>query len=265
MIQSVKNLGRGGITLVRRIGGMGVLLRDAMYWAFIAPWRGYPFRWKDTFFQMSRFGVSSIPITALVLLFVGMILAFQMARVLQTLGVMDYVADIVGVAMTRELGPLLTAIVMSGFGGAAIAAELGAMNLSEEIMALETSALEPRWFLVMPRVLAMMIMLPCLTVIANMVGIGGGLLVSANVLDIAARKYISRTVDAIILWDVITGLIKSEAFAIVISMTACYEGLNAPQSAAGVSNATTRAVVICIVLIIAVDLVFTTLFYLLHL
>ena len=261
MIQLVQNMGRTGIAIVRRIGGMGILLRDAMYWAFIAPWRGYPFRWKDTFFQMSRFGVSSIPITALVLLFVGMILAFQMARVLQTLGVMDYVADIVGVAMTRELGPLLTAIVMSGFGGAAIAAELGAMNLSEEIMALETSALEPRWFLVMPRVLAMMIMLPCLTVIANMVGIGGGLLVSANVLDIAARKYISRTVDAIILWDVITGLIKSEAFAIVISMTACYEGLNATGGAEGVSKATTRAVVNCIVFIIAVDCAFTALFF----
>jgi phospholipid/cholesterol/gamma-HCH transport system permease protein len=168
----------------------------------------------------------------------------------------------VGVAMTRELGPLLTAIVMSGFGGAAMAAEIGAMNLNEEIMALETSALEPRWFLVMPRVLAMMLMLPCLTVIANMVGIGGGLVISSSVLDIAARKYISRTLDAMMLQDIITGLIKSEAFAIVISITACFEGLNAPRSAEGVSNATTRAVVNCIVLIIAVDLLFTALFYL---
>ncbi len=261
MADAIQKLGRGGIRVLQRMGGMGLLLRDSLYWAVIAPWRGYSFRWKATFYQMARFGFHSIPITALVLLFVGMILAFQMARVLETLGFMDWVADIVGVAMTRELGPLLTAIVMSGFGGAAIAAELGTMNVSEEIMALETSALEPRWFLVMPRALGMMIMLPCLTVIANLVGIAGGLLISSTVLDIGARKYMSRTVDAMMLQDIITGLIKSEAFAIVIAMTACYEGLGASGGAEGVSKATTRAVVNCIVLIIAVDCAFTALFF----
>jgi phospholipid/cholesterol/gamma-HCH transport system permease protein len=257
----VENLGGSGLKTARLIGGMALLLRDTMYWTFVAPWRGYSFRWKATFSQMARFGVSSIPITGLVLLFVGMILAFQMARVLQTLGFMDWVADIIGVATTRELGPLLTAIVMSGFGGAAIAAELGTMVVTEEVMALETSALEPNWFLVMPRVLGMMLMMPCLTVIANIIGIAGGLLISANVLGMSADKYITRTVDAMILQDIITGLIKSEAFAIVIAMTACYEGLNATGGAEGVSKATTRAVVNCIVFIIAVDCAFTALFY----
>jgi len=249
------------MTTIRRIGGMGFLLSDAAYWTFVAPLRGKRFRWRATFYQMVRVGVNSIPITCLVLLFLGMILALQMAYVLKALGVTEYVADVVGIAMTRELGPLVTAIVMAGYAGAAIAAELGTMNVSEEILALETSALNPISFLVVPRLVAAMVMIPALTCIANLVGILGGMLIAVLVLDASPWGYLDRTIDAMKNKDIITGLIKSEAFAVVIAVIACFEGLHVSGGAEGVGKSTTRTVVNCIVWVIVVDCLFTAIFY----
>jgi len=256
-----ENIGSASLTTLRRIGGVGFLLADAVYWSLIAPWRGYRFRWSSTFYQMVRIGVNSIPITSLVLLFIGMILALQMAYVLSSLGGTQYVADVVGIAMTRELGPLVTAVVMAGFAGAAIAAELGTMSVSEEILALETSALNPVWFLVVPRLIACMVMIPILTNLANIVGILGGLFIGSVVLDLSPSFYLDRTIDAMKNKDIITGLIKSEAFAIVIAIIACYEGLHVEGGAEGVGKGTTRTVVNCIVWVIVVDCIFTAIFY----
>ena len=257
----VASVGRLGVFTLQCIGGMGLLFRDAMYWTFIGPLRGYRLRKDATFEQMARTGVSSIPITFLVLLFVGMILAFQMARVLQPMGFENYVADIVGISLTRELGPLLTGIVMAGFVGAAFAAELGTMKVAEEVLALEASALSPIRFLIVPRVLGAMIMFVPLTVLANLVGILGGFLVSTHLLQMSPSLYISRTVLALKNRDILTGLIKAEAFAIVIALISCYEGLNVTGGAEGVGKATTRAVVLSIVFIIVVDCFFTALFF----
>ncbi|MEW6356816.1 MAG: ABC transporter permease [Planctomycetota bacterium] len=261
MREFAANVGRGGIETIRKLGGMGYLLLDSFRWAFVGPWQGYRFRWKATFFQMVRVGVRSIPITALVLAVVGMILALQMAYVLKTFGVMQHVATVVGIATTRELGPLLTAILLSGYAGAAIAAELGTMKVAEEILALETSALNPIWFLVAPRVIATMVMIPALTAIANMIGILGGMLIGTAVLDMSPGFYIDRTIEALKNKDIITGLLKSEAFAIVISTIACYQGLSVDGGAEGVGKATTSTVVNCIVSIIIVDCIFTAMFY----
>lgn len=261
MKQLAQQIGKTGIEAIRKLGGMGYLSKDALRWALIGPWQGYRFRWQATFFQMVRVGVKSIPITALVLCVVGMILALQMAYVLKTFGVMEKVATVVGIATTRELGPLLTAILLSGYAGAAIAAELGTMKVSEEILALETSALNPIWFLVVPRVTATMVMIPALTAIANLIGILGGMLIGTTVLDMSPAFYWSRTVDALKNKDIITGLLKSEAFAIVISVIACYQGLNVEGGAEGVGKATTSTVVNCIVSIIIVDCLFTAVFY----
>jgi len=261
MREFAANVGRGGIETIRKLGGMGYLLLDAFRWAFIGPWQGYRLRWGATFFQMVRVGVRSIPITSLVLAVVGMILALQMAYVLKTFGVMEYVATVVGIATVRELGPLLTAILLSGYAGAAIAAELGTMKVNEEILALETSALNPIWFLVVPRVVATIVMIPALTAIANVIGILGGMFIGTAVLDMSPGFYVDKTIDALTNKDIITGLLKSEAFAVVISTIACYQGLSVEGGAEEVGNATTSTVVNCIVSIIIVDCIFTAVFY----
>ena len=253
--------GRLARATLEYLGGMWYLFQDAAYWATGGVLKGYKFGRRAAFEQMVRAGVKSIPITFLVLFFVGMILAFQMARVLAVFGLMDRTADIVGIAIMRELGPLLTAIVMAGYVGAAIAAELGTMVVSEEIIALETSAIDPVRFLVVPRLFASMVMLPCLTVLGNLVGLFGGFIIGTGVLGISAPLYIRRTCEAVKVEDVVTGLIKIEAFAIMIVLIACYEGLSVSGGAEGVGRATTKAVVLSIVFTIVADLFFTTAFY----
>ena len=265
MVSKLRNtigyIGRTGRATVQYLGGMWYLFQDSAYWATVGVAKGRKFGRRAAFEQMVRVGVKSLPITFLVLFFVGMILAFQMARVLEVFGLLDTTADIVGIAIMRELGPLLTAIVMAGYVGAAIAAEIGTMMVSEEIVALETSGIDPIRFLVLPRLLAAMIMLPCLTVFANLVGVLGGFLVGTGLLGIPAPLYIRRTCLALKTKDVITGLIKIEAFAIMIVLIACYEGFNVSGGAEGVGKATTKSVVLAIVFTIVADLVFTSVFY----
>ncbi len=261
MLNAVGGVGRAGIATIEYLGGMWYLLRDGIYWSTVGPLKGAKFSRRAAFEQMVRVGVRSIPITFLVILFVGMILAFQMAMVLRVVGFTDLTADIVGIAIMRELGPLLTAIVMAGYVGAAIAAELGTMEVSEELIALETSAIDPIRFLVAPRLLACMIMLPCLTVLANVVGLFGGFLVGTSLLHIPAPLYLRRTCDALKVKDVMSGLIKIEGFAILIVLIACYEGLNVSGGAEGVGKATTNSVVRSIVFTIVADLIFTAVFF----
>jgi phospholipid/cholesterol/gamma-HCH transport system permease protein len=211
--------------------------------------------------QRVRVGVRSLPIVCLVISFVGMILAFQMAYVLRNFGTDYLVPAVVAVAMLRELGPLLTAIVLTGFAGASIAAELGTMVVEEETLALETSALNPVRFLVMPRVLACILMLLFLTVIADFVGILGGFAITASVMQMSWHMYYSYTVDFLKMQDFVTGLIKSLAFGALIALIACQEGLRVEGGAEGVGRATTRAVVFGIVAVISTDLFFSWVFY----
>jgi len=254
-------VGRGGRSTLEYLGGMWFLFADSMYWGTVGVAKGHKLGRRTVFEQMVRAGVKSIPITFLVIFFVGMILAFQMSRVLRTLGFVDQTADIVGIAIVWELGPLLTAIVMAGYVGASIAAELGTMVVSEEIMALETSAIDPVRFLVLPRLLASAVMLPCLTVLTNIVGLLGGFLIGTGLVGIAAPLYLRRTFDALKVKYVLQGLIKVEAFALAIVLIACYEGLSVRGGAEGVGKATTNSVVLAIVFIIVADLLFTTAFY----
>ena len=259
--RAIGSIGRSGRSTIEYLGGMWYLLQDSLYWATVGVAKGYRFGRRAAFEQMVRAGVKSIPITFLVLFFVGMILAFQMSRVLKTFGLTDQTADIVGIAIVWELGPLLTAIVMAGYVGASIAAELGTMTVSEEIVALETSAIDPIRFLVLPRLFASMVMLPCLTVLTNLVGLLGGFIIGTGLLDIPAMLYIRRTCEALRIKYLAQGLIKIEAFAIAIVLIACYEGLNVRGGAEGVGKATTDSVVKAIVFIIVADLLFTSVFF----
>jgi phospholipid/cholesterol/gamma-HCH transport system permease protein len=245
------------------LGGLGFLLRDtaaAVHSALFRP-RGRRLGWKNLWAQMVRVGVRSIAIVSLVLFCIGAILALQVAPILKDYGVLSRTADIIGIAIFRELGPLVAAIVLTGFAGASIAAELGTMVVSEEIEALSASAIPPVRFLVVPRVLATTVMMVCLAVVADLVGTAGGMVVSRYFLDIGMRQYLDRTFDAVELKDFLTGLVKAGVFGTLISGLACYLGLNVTGGAEGVGNATTRTVVLTIVALIIVDLMFTAVFY----
>ncbi len=239
------------------------LLAQTVYWIFAICFRSSQrFRRAETLKQMVEGGVNSIPILFLIIFLIGLILAMQSAYQLKKFGVTSLVASLVGVTITREIGPLIAAIIISARVGAAITAELGTMVVSEEIMALETMAIRPVPFLVVPRFIALMIMVPCLTILADIVGMFGGFCVGVGNLEISAGAYINNTIEGLANQDIITGLIKSFGFAAVIALVACHEGLSVRGGPEGVGTATTRSVVMAILLIILTDLIFTIIFYL---
>jgi phospholipid/cholesterol/gamma-HCH transport system permease protein len=246
------------------LGGLAYLLRDTLSWCGHALFsRRVRLGRASLIEQMVRVGVKSIGIVVLVQVFIGIILALQMAPTLASYGQLERVADVVAIAIVRELGPLITAIVLSGFAGASIAAEIGAMVEAEEIKALRAHALNPIHFLVVPRFLATVLMLVGLAVIADVVGVAGGFATSAWVLDVPPRVYLDLTRNALTLKDYFTGLTKAAVFGVLIVMIACYEGLNVSGGAVGVGRATTATVVKSIVALIGVDALFTAVFYVL--
>jgi phospholipid/cholesterol/gamma-HCH transport system permease protein len=260
--QATLDAGQGLRRAVATFGGLIYLLADAASWTA----RGLfvprvKFGRSALASQMVRVGVRAIPIICLVQAFIGVILALQMAPILDMYGQIELVANIVGIAIFRELGPLISAIVLSGFAGASIAAEIGSMVESEEIKALRAHGLNPIHFLVVPRFLATVLMLTGLAVIADVTGVAGGMFTSVFVLSVDPSTYLQYTQDALTHKDFLTGLIKAAVFGLLISMLACYEGLNVQGGAVGVGRATTSTVVKSIVALIATDCLFTTVFY----
>ena len=243
------------------LGALAALGSRAAYFTFVGPFRGKPLRVQRAISQAMQVGVRALPILSLITFFIGLILALQAAYELRRLGAISFVANAVAISVTRELGPLITAIVVIGRSGSAFAAEIGTMKVSEEIDALETMAIHPVDFLVTPKFLAMIVMLPCLTIWANFMGILGGALFGVAEADFTWMRYIQTSLDALFLRDIATGLIKSVMFGITITAVGCYEGLSTGAGAEQVGRSTTRAVVVSIFLVILVDLVFTTLFF----
>ena len=244
------------------LGGSWRLVRQTAYWTFFprASLIGGARR-QSIAEQMVRVGIKAVPIVCLVNIVVGMILAVSMGGPMREVGLINTVPKIVAVAITRQLAPMMTAIVMCGFVGAAMAAELGTMTTTEEVLALEVSGLNPVRFLVVPRMLAVVAMIPCLTVLANFMGMFGGYLVGTNILDIGSARYLSVNNQAASAWDIVRGLWKSVGFGVIITAVACHEGLNVKGGAEGVGRGTTRAVVIAIVAIIIADFFMTSLFF----
>lgn len=243
------------------LGGLASLAGRAAYFTFVGPFRGKPLRLPRAVSQAMQVGVRALPILSLITFFIGLILALQAAYELRRLGAMTLVANAVAISMTRELGPLITAIVVIGRSGSAFAAEIATMKVSEEIDALETMAIHPVDFLVTPKFLAMIVMLPCLTIWANSMGILGGALFGVAQANFTWTRYIRTSLDALFLRDIVTGLVKSVMFGITITAVGCYEGLATGAGAEQVGRSTTRAVVVSIFLVILVDLVFTILFF----
>ena len=206
-------------------------------------------------------GVGAVPIISLITFFVGVIIALQGAYGLRRLGAMHLVAGLVAISITRELGPLVAAIVVIGRSGSAFAAELGAMRVSEELDALKTMALDPVAFLVTPKLIAMMVMMPCLAMWSDLMGVTGGALFGVAGAGFTPASYFAATREALVLRDITTGLVKSLVFGMVITAVGCYEGFSTGAGAEEVGRSTTSAVVISILLVVLIDLTFTYLFY----
>lgn len=211
-----------------------------------------------------RAGADALPIVLLINALVGFAMAFQSAKQLEVYGANIYVADLVGISMTRELAPLMTAIIISGRSGAGYAAEIGSMTINEEIDALLTLGVRPFNWIVIPRAIAMLIVLPVLTVLADFAGVLGGLIVAVTVLDVTAYGYLLETKHAVMQWDVVTGLIKSFAFSIAIVAISCQQGFSASGGAEGVGRRTTATVVTSLFVLVLIDALLTVIFRVFH-
>lgn len=249
------------LTVLKDIHDASKIINDTFYWAFISPFKGKSIRLKASISEIVKAGYNSVPIVAVISLFVGIILALQAAYQLKKVGALIYVANLVGVSITRELGPILTAIIVSGRSGSAFAAEIGSMKAAEEIDALTTMGINPVRFLVIPKLIALMFMLPALTIFADAIGIFGGFLLSTVVLEIHPYNYFQQTLNALLVKDIMTGLIKAWAFGIVITIVGAYQGFKVEGGAEEVGRRTTASVVVSIFLVIVFDLFFTSLFY----
>ena len=216
--------------------------------------------WADLPVLTERASVDGTPIVLLINFLVGLIMAYQSAIQLQRFGANIFIADLVGLSITRELAPLMTAIIVAGRSGAAFAAELGTMRVREEIDALRTLGLDPIRFLVFPRVLALVIAVPMLTLLGDFVGCAGGLVVAVAQLDLTMVAYLTELQAAIDFWDIAGGLVKAGVFAGTIALISCQRGLATRGSAAAVGESTTSAVVVILFALVSLDAVFTVLY-----
>ncbi|HYO97471.1 MAG TPA: MlaE family lipid ABC transporter permease subunit [Polyangiaceae bacterium] len=217
--------------------------------------------WKELPHLMERTGADAVPIVVLINFLVGFVMAFQGAVQLKQFGANIFVADLVALSVARELGPLMTAIIVCGRSGASFAAELGTMKVSEEIDALRTMGFGPIRYLVLPRALALVLVLPMLTLLADMVAIGGGLVVGLTSLDLSISAYLGETRQALSLWDILSGVVKSVVFAVAIALIACQQGFATSGGAEGVGRRTTSSVVAILFALILIDAAFTVFFH----
>jgi len=214
------------------------------------------FRRVDLVEVIYECGAAALPIVTLISFLVGLILAFVGAVQLKQFGAQIYVADLVGIAMAREMGALMTAIIMSGRTGAAFAAQLGTMQVNEEIDALTTFGLSPMDFLVLPRMIALIVMMPLLAIYANLLGLLGGGVVGVGMLGLSVTEYVNETINGVHLGDFTVGLTKAAIFGILVAISGCMRGIQCGRSASSVGLAATSAVVTAIVFIIVTDGIF---------
>ncbi|MFH1051944.1 MAG: ABC transporter permease [bacterium] len=217
-------------------------------------------RWKDFPFHFTQTGVNAVPITFLIVFLIGLISGYQGALQLSLVGADIFIADLIGISITRELAPLMTAILVAGRSGSAFAAEIGTMKVSEEIDALRSMGFDVFYFLVLPRVLSVMLVMPILVLITDVAGIFGGLVAAISTLDITVMGYVNQLHRAIDFMDIFTGLGKSVVFGYLIATVGCFMGLQVKGGAESVGKYTTSSVVTSIFLIILFDAVFTFIF-----
>ncbi len=235
---------------------------SVLFWETLSVTFSTRLRWNAFLEQSKKIGFNSLPLVMLTSLFTGMVLALQSSYQLRLFSAEQFTSDLVALSVTRELGPVLTAMMVAGRVGASMAAELGTMKVTEQIDALKSLATDPVRYLIVPRFVAAIAMVVLLTVYSDVVGILGGYVVGVFKLGISSYKYVNRTIDTLVLKDIYTGLIKAFFFGAIISVVSCFFGFKARGGAEGVGHATTMAVVVSFILIIISDTFFTGLFYL---
>ena len=241
----IDRFGNKIIGFLTEMGGVFLLLFNAVVWIFRPP-----FRFRHIVKQMESVGVGSIPVVLITASFTGMVLALQSYTGFKRFNAEGLVGTVVALSMTRELGPVLTGLIVAGRAGAAMAAELGTMKVTEQVDALAAMAVNPVKYLVTPRLVAGMFMLPLLTVFSDFIGIAGGYLISTNLLEANPGVYLRRTTQYLQPEDIWGGILKSAVFGVVIAIVSCYKGFQAEGGAEGVGRATTGAVVVSEMLIL---------------
>jgi phospholipid/cholesterol/gamma-HCH transport system permease protein len=257
----------GSFALAAWEGGRGMLtFIGENVLAFLNLLRGKAqFRWADAFLVMEQCGPQALAIVALINFLIGLILAFVGATELTHFGASIYVADLVAIATVREMGCIMTGIIICGRTGAAFAAQLGTMKVNQEIEAFQTFGISPVEFLVLPRMVALIAMMPLLCLFADLISIAGGFLISTFMLNITPALYLHRTVQAITLTSFLLGIFKGAYFGVLIALTGCLRGIQCGSNAAAVGQATTSAVVTGITAIVASDGIFAVICNALHL
>lgn len=238
-----------------------LLTTDIFYWSVVGLFRRKNQRAGSFVQQSLLIGVGSLKILALLTFLIGLVLALQSAAQLRQLGADIFVADLIGIAMLREMGPIMTAVILAGRSGSAIASEIATMVVTEEIDALRTMALNPVRYVMVAKFHAITVAMPLLTILADLIGIFGGLVIGVVYLQLSATAFINELLTVVILKDVLTGLAKSLVFAWIIVIVGCYYGMQVKGGAEGVGKATTASVVASIFLIIVADSILGLIFY----
>jgi phospholipid/cholesterol/gamma-HCH transport system permease protein len=261
MISLAGRVGRWAFDVLAAGARVAVLMVDTVAWLCVAPFRGKGLRVRSAVEHFVEYGVRSLPIVGMICFLIGVIIALQASYTLERWGANRFIANLVAVSALRELAPLMTAILIAGRSGSAITAEIGTMKVGEEIDALDVMGLNPIKFLVVPKFLAMLVAVPCVTVVAMFIMVMGGWVASVAIVGVDPFIYFDQTIGALVEKDLHTGLVKSIFFGVTICWVGVYRGFQVEGGAEGVGRQTTSSVVTSIFLIIIVDLVFTVLFY----
>jgi phospholipid/cholesterol/gamma-HCH transport system permease protein len=255
MIEFLSTIGRRVMDLFGIAGRLALFVGSALSHC-VRP----PFYFRNIVQQFWTIGYNSLPVVGLTAVFTGAVLALQASVGFSKLTAPSAIPLLVVVSMTRELGPVMASLMVAGRVGAAIAAEIGTMRVTEQIDALDTLATNPMKYLVVPRVLAGMLMMPLLVLIADVVGVMGGFVVSSSILDLNESAYLISTINNLHMKDIVSGLVKAGVFGLIITLLGCFNGYNSRGGAQGVGAATTNAVVYASVLILFFDYFLTELF-----
>ena len=254
------NIGKLTVDSVAGIGYAGMLLVESLYFAAVG-WRiGQPMRLRSVFEQMRQIGVDALPIVTLLAMTIGIMLGIQFIAALSEFGAQSQVVVAVAKSVTREFGALITAIVVAGRSGSALAARIGSMQVSQEVDALATMGIAPVRYLVAPALVALVIMLPVLVIFADAVAILGAAFYSAPFLNVTPAAYLMQTFSLLQPGDLFQGLYKAAVFAVLITLIGCSTGFSVSGGAEGVGRATTRSVVLSICYIIITDMIFSYFF-----
>jgi len=258
----LESLGERIVSLWEAAGELLLLVSETTYWSVVALWRGEGHRRGAVEAQAMAIGVGALPVIALISFLIGLILALQSAEQLRQFGANIYVADLVAISMAREMGPLMTAILLAGRSGAAISAEIATMTVSEEIDALRTMGLHPVRYVVVPKVWGILLTAPLLMVLSVVIGIAGGFVVAVTSLDLSPQAFTLEVTSALYMKDILTGLVKTVVFAWLIVILAAFFGFRVKGGPEGVGRATTSSVVANIFAVIVADCALGLLFYL---